>query len=304
MSKLEPVDQALLDLAREGHDPTDEDRARVRGHLAGRLGMGAGLALASTTVASASGAASVVGGATAAGGGVAAVGGGVVIGAKVLAGLAVVALLGGGSVAYVRATSAGPAPKDAVVSSQVSRAVPEAKENHAGPPSAGPPSASPPRASPVATTEYPRAPVATSSPALEAPSASPITIGSPLGRSSPPPVPSPSSAPSSISEALPPPSPPAIAIASTTLEAETRLVHAGLAALHGGDAVRALAFFDEHARSYPNGVLAEERDVERIEALCTLGRSDAVRVAASTFLRAHPGSPLVQRVRASCAAAH
>jgi hypothetical protein len=294
MSKLEPVDQALLDLAREGHEPTDDDRARVRGQLAGRLGVGAGLALASTTVASASGAAA---------GGIAP---GFTIAAKVLAGLGVVALLGGGSVMYVRATSAGPAPKDAAVSSQVTHAVPETRANHVpvGVPEA-PPSASPPSASSAATTEYRPAPIATASPAVQVPPVSPKTIASPLGRSPAPPVPPSASALSLASEELrPQPSPPAGALLPTTLEAETRLVQAGLAALHDGDAVRALAFFDEHARSYPNGVLAEERDVERIEALCALGRSDAPRVAASAFLRAHPGSPLVQRVRASCAAAH
>ena len=58
-------------------------------------------------------------------------------------------------------------------------------------------------------------------------------------------------------DALPPLNP-------TTLEDETRLVRAGMAALRGGDPARALALFDDHAQSYPNGALAEERAAERI----------------------------------------
>jgi RNA polymerase sigma-70 factor (ECF subfamily) len=88
----------------------------------------------------------------------------------------------------------------------------------------------------------------------------------------------------------------------TTLEAETRLARAGIAALRGGNPAGALDLFDEHARSYPNGALAEERAAERIAALCDLDRVDEANRAAAAFIREHPSSPLVARVSAGCEA--
>jgi hypothetical protein len=281
MSELEPVDHALLDLARGGHEPTDEDRTRLRGRLAARLGVAAGLTLASTTIAaSSSGAAAVAGG------------GAVATAAKVLAGLAVLTAIGGGSVAYFRAV--GSAPRQAVASSPVSHSVVQTAETHG---TVAVPVAPPSPRLPEAA-ESPPATAAGSSPALQAIPVSPKAVAAP------PVLSAPTSRSASSAPVEPLQSPPAVGPASTTLEAETRLLLAGIAALHAGDAVRALAFFDEHARDYPSGVLAEERAVERILALCSLGRSDDVRAAASAFLAAHPGSPLAPRVRASCAAAN
>jgi RNA polymerase sigma-70 factor (ECF subfamily) len=74
----------------------------------------------------------------------------------------------------------------------------------------------------------------------------------------------------------------------------------GVSALHAGDAARALAAFDEHARLYPNGFLSEERAGERVLALCDLGRTAEAGAAASAFLAQHPRSPLAARVRSSC----
>jgi RNA polymerase sigma-70 factor (ECF subfamily) len=91
------------------------------------------------------------------------------------------------------------------------------------------------------------------------------------------------------------------AAAPTTLDAETQLVRAGVSALHAGDAAEALAAFDQHARLYPTGFLAEERSGERVLALCDLGRKADASDAARAFLAAYPRSPLAARVRASCA---
>jgi hypothetical protein len=288
MNELEPMDKALIDLARGAHEPGDDDRARVRGRLAGRLGLGAGLAVVSTTLASSSSGAAAVTTVGAVAGGAATGGGTALLMVKVLAGLAVVAAVGGGGIAYHRATSA-PAP-------MTQNAITPAPQD----PSREPPMASPSPAVVIATPPVPATPSATVVPRQAMVPASPRQPVSPrpvaptIGTS----IETYRALPAPVVESRPVP------IAPTTLEAETRLVHAGLAALHGGDAVRALALFDEHARTFPNGVLAEERDVERIEALCSLGRSDGVRAAATQFLRAHPGSPLVARVRASCAAAN
>jgi hypothetical protein len=99
----------------------------------------------------------------------------------------------------------------------------------------------------------------------------------------------------------PPPAPPP-PITPETLQAETRLVRTGIAALRAGDASRALASFDEHARLFPAGALAEERAAERVDALCALGRTSDAWFAASAFLRDHPSSPYGARMRSGCAA--
>jgi RNA polymerase sigma-70 factor (ECF subfamily) len=78
-------------------------------------------------------------------------------------------------------------------------------------------------------------------------------------------------------------------------------VRGGVAALHAGDAARALALFDQHARTYPNGLLSEERAAERVLALCDLGRHAEARLGAGEFLRQYPRSPLAARLRESCA---
>jgi hypothetical protein len=109
-----------------------------------------------------------------------------------------------------------------------------------------------------------------------------------------------SPAPTEPSSAMPSP---LARLAPTTLEAETRLVRAGVAALHAGDNTRALALFDEHARMFPRGALAEERAAERVIVLGELRRCDEARSAAASFLRDHSSSPLAARVGAVCKAA-
>jgi outer membrane protein assembly factor BamD (BamD/ComL family) len=81
---------------------------------------------------------------------------------------------------------------------------------------------------------------------------------------------------------------------------ETSLVRGADEALRAGDAARALALLEEHARRFPHGILAEERSAERVSALCKLGRIDDARVEANQFLAATPDSPLSTSVRASC----
>jgi RNA polymerase sigma-70 factor (ECF subfamily) len=68
-----------------------------------------------------------------------------------------------------------------------------------------------------------------------------------------------------------------------------------------GHADQALSLLDAHARSYPNGMLSEERDAQRVLVLCALGRKDDAAKAAGTFVASHPSSPLVGRVQGSCA---
>ena len=85
--------------------------------------------------------------------------------------------------------------------------------------------------------------------------------------------------------------------AELTVADEARLVHDGVRALHEGQAACALSLLDTHARFYPHGVLAEERDAERAMALAELGRMAEARGVAAAFLRAYPTSPLGARLR-------
>ena len=79
---------------------------------------------------------------------------------------------------------------------------------------------------------------------------------------------------------------------------EASLFHDGVVALRSGQPARALVLFDSHARLYPQGVLAEEREAERALALADLGRATEARAAIDRFLQAHPTSPLAARLLA------
>lgn len=77
------------------------------------------------------------------------------------------------------------------------------------------------------------------------------------------------------------------------LRAAQRLLHR--------DPAEALAALDRHAKDHPRSSFAAERSVGRITALCGLGRVADARTAAEAFAKAQPGSPLLARVRSTCA---
>ena len=281
ISDLTPEDRALLDFARDGHEPTDRDRGRVRLALQMQLGVGTGLAV--TTAATSKAAAALVV-------------------TKVIATLAVAGVIGGAGVVTYRMTH--PARTHVVAttlaSARTALHTPEGGEalglrradlpDPAIQPQSAKdaiPSANAVRAKrnvePIANR--PAAPASLRAAWPEDPKA--VLQEPPIA---PPDVPTTTAPPLSP---LPP----------TTLEAETRLVRGGVAALHSGDAARALVLFDEHARTFPNGALAEERAAERVVALGDLHRNADARAAAAAFLRDHPHSPLSARVRESCACA-
>jgi hypothetical protein len=93
----------------------------------------------------------------------------------------------------------------------------------------------------------------------------------------------------------PPPS-----VAPPSIGEETALLMGAQTAIREGDSARALALLDEHARRFPTGMLAEERDASRVLALCAAGRTSEARELAGKFLAAHPRSPAASRVRNSC----
>jgi outer membrane protein assembly factor BamD (BamD/ComL family) len=68
------------------------------------------------------------------------------------------------------------------------------------------------------------------------------------------------------------------------------LVETGRSALGRGDWASALAALDKHAREFPHGRLAEERDVLRVQALALGGRTDEARTRAEAFRARYPKS--------------
>ena len=89
--------------------------------------------------------------------------------------------------------------------------------------------------------------------------------------------------------------------APSSLEEEVRLIRSATDRRHAGDPSGALDLLEEHARRFPAGVLADQRDVERIVALCDESAVAPAEERARAFFATRPNSPLAVRVRASCA---
>ncbi|MBX3216391.1 MAG: hypothetical protein KF850_30410, partial [Labilithrix sp.] len=80
-------------------------------------------------------------------------------------------------------------------------------------------------------------------------------------------------------------------------EAEVRLLERAQDALRARPA-EALALADEHARRFPQGMLAQEREVIAIEALVKTGRASEANARASRFKARFPGSSHARRIDA------
>lgn len=104
-----------------------------------------------------------------------------------------------------------------------------------------------------------------------------------------PDAPAPASAP-------PPRAPPPVAIdpitKDTALAAERTLIDTAKTALGRRDDAAALETLDRHARSYPRGVLSEEREALKVQALVGAKRVAEARVCAEHFKKTYPGSML------------
>jgi len=83
---------------------------------------------------------------------------------------------------------------------------------------------------------------------------------------------------------------------AVTGEDELRLLRRARAAVAEGDFEGALRPIAEHARRFPDGALAEEREALRVKSLSTLGQVEEARRAASSFRRRFPHSVLVRVV--------
>jgi hypothetical protein len=79
--------------------------------------------------------------------------------------------------------------------------------------------------------------------------------------------------------------------------AELSLLQRAQVAYAGGDFSGALVLVADHARRFPNGRLAEEREALRVRSLARSGRSEEARRAATTFANRFPRSVLLPRLR-------
>jgi hypothetical protein len=88
--------------------------------------------------------------------------------------------------------------------------------------------------------------------------------------------------------------------ASPGISEELPILLRAHAALDRHDGEAALAALNEHARRFPHGVLSEERAAERVVALCAAGHQAEGRAEREHFLKQHPHSTGVARVRGAC----
>jgi hypothetical protein len=80
-------------------------------------------------------------------------------------------------------------------------------------------------------------------------------------------------------------------------KAELALLQPAHVAYANGDYLATLKTLAEHARLFPQGRLAEEREALRVESLRHLGRREEAQSAATAFAKHFPHSILLSRVR-------
>ena len=84
------------------------------------------------------------------------------------------------------------------------------------------------------------------------------------------------------------------------LGAELVLLREARAALARAAPEEALQRLAEHELRFPGGLLAEERRVLRVQALCESGAAEQARAAARRFTQEHPSSPHAASLADSC----
>lgn len=85
------------------------------------------------------------------------------------------------------------------------------------------------------------------------------------------------------------------------VEAELSFVRKATAAKNAGKLDEALALLSEHAKQFPGGVLAQERQVLRAEVLCARGDKTQARTLVERFVSRHPTSAFLGRMNGVCA---
>lgn len=111
----------------------------------------------------------------------------------------------------------------------------------------------------------------------------------------PPPPPISTTAPPTRSSSVAHPRASTSAVPSDDPDAEVKLLQRAQALLQN-EPTQTLALCAEHARRFPGGLLAEEREVLAIEALMGTGHADEARARADRFAAAYPSSTHLQRI--------
>lgn len=81
---------------------------------------------------------------------------------------------------------------------------------------------------------------------------------------------------------------------------EAALLQRARTAIDSGDGVTALDALDAHERRFPGGLLADQRQAERVVALCTIAKGATTRERAEHFLAQRPRSQQADRIRRAC----
>ena len=92
---------------------------------------------------------------------------------------------------------------------------------------------------------------------------------------------------------------PGVARPAESYARELELLHRAHAAYGNRDFANALRLLAEHARRFPKGRLAEEREALRVRALNSSGQSESARHAAHAFAARFPQSVLLSRTMAA-----
>lgn len=100
-------------------------------------------------------------------------------------------------------------------------------------------------------------------------------------------------------QVTPPPPPTKSSPEPGTLLEELRLLRRAQVHIKRGQLEEAVSVLEEHARRFPEGQVAEERQALQAITWCKLGRPEG-REAAEAFLQAHPASPQAPRVKLAC----
>jgi hypothetical protein len=132
--------------------------------------------------------------------------------------------------------------------------------------------------------------------AVTAPAAAPATAGVPVASF---PIEAPTVA---VTTAVPASSPAANTSKvrehrADSLSEEVALLGRAETELHAGRSASALKLLDEHVRTFPHGVLVQERIAARVHALCGLGR---ISEANAELARITPGSLQESSAREAC----
>jgi hypothetical protein len=296
MSELGPEDEALLRGARAGLEATPDDQARVKRRLFAQLGIG--LATGGSAISTSAGASASAGVATT-------VATGTTLVTKLLITVAVVGLVSGGVLVVKSSRTHSNVVSPSASANAVTSPLPQQPTELSALATASAAPIAPldtsqsslPATPPIANAPahrsslQPSDPVAASDRATGADHASSIDTTNLAPQTA-------GVTPSNVGQAAVLPTP--VAAGPATVDAEAALLRNADAELKADRADHALALLDQHATQFPNGVLTEEREAERVIVLCALGRKQEAQDAAQSFLSAHPHSPEAARIRSSC----